>query len=249
MSARRKGRAQEAARTGDTSAERPLAWPGDPEGLAAADIDFEGLAHVLANNCRRGGRMRRYHSLAAHAVIVSEEVETLDGLDAEVRRRLALHALLAPAPSAWLGDRPADSHRAAERTSRLAAGIARAVREAAGLDAELGEDKAELLRFVSRMAASAERRDLAGAGPVDDAGAAFPPLRRRIRPVGPERAARLWLARLHALASPPGHAGAVAENHTDTTEEEDGHVTHIPETQGADAAAPHGEEAHVRRAA
>ena len=44
------------------------------------DIDFEALAHVLANCCRRGGRMRQYHSLAAHVVIVSEEIEALDGL-------------------------------------------------------------------------------------------------------------------------------------------------------------------------
>ena len=51
---------------------RALAWPGDPEGVAAADIDFTALAHVLANTCRRGGRMRHFHSLAAHAVIVSE---------------------------------------------------------------------------------------------------------------------------------------------------------------------------------
>ena len=35
---------------------------------------------MLANCCRRGGRMRRYHSLAAHAVIVSEEIEALGGL-------------------------------------------------------------------------------------------------------------------------------------------------------------------------
>ena len=33
--------------------DRPLAWPGDPEQVSAADIDFEALAHVLANTCRR----------------------------------------------------------------------------------------------------------------------------------------------------------------------------------------------------
>ena len=34
--------------------QRALNWPGDPEGVTAADIDFEALAHVLANTCRRG---------------------------------------------------------------------------------------------------------------------------------------------------------------------------------------------------
>ena len=64
---------------------------------------------MLANTCRRGGCLRQYHSVAAHAVIVSEEIEALDGLGEEDRRRLALHALIANAPSAWLRGRVADS--------------------------------------------------------------------------------------------------------------------------------------------
>ena len=59
------------------SGDRPLAWPEDPEGLTADAVDFEALAHVLANTCRRGGRLRRFHSLAAHAVLMSEEIEAL----------------------------------------------------------------------------------------------------------------------------------------------------------------------------
>ena len=134
---------------------RRLRWPGDPDGIAAADIDFEALAHVLANSCRWGGRTRRYHSLAAHAVVVSEEIEALDGLADEDRRALALHALLADAPVAWLRGAPGASQRAAERMGRLAAGVERAVRAAAGLDAVLGDEQAELLRFVARMADAA----------------------------------------------------------------------------------------------
>ena len=179
----------------------PLTWPGDPETVTAADIDFEALAHVLANACRRGGRMRAYHSVAAHAVVVSEEIEALNGLADEDRRTLALHALVADAPSAWLRDGWPDS----QRSGKLAAGIEAAVREAAGLEAALDEERAELLRFVTRMAAAAERRDLldpgsgsrpGSAGP----GVAFPPLKRRIRPIAPEKAAEAWLARFRALA-------------------------------------------------
>ena len=188
-------RRQTAAAVGDAGGR--LAWPGDSEGITAADIDFEALAHVLANTCRFGGRTRQYHSLAAHAVIASEEVEALDGLEAGERRELALHALIADAPSAWLRGEPSSS----QRTAKLATAIERAVREAAGLDPVLEEDSAEMLRFVFRMTAAAERRDLADAdaGP----GAAFPPLRRRIRAVGPGRAAKLWLARFRALKGPP----------------------------------------------
>ncbi len=203
-----------AARRRRANTERPLNWPGDPETVTTADIDFEALAHVLANNCRRGGCTRLYHSVAAHAVFVSEEIAALDGLGEEDRRTLALHALIADAPSAWLRGRVADSQRAAERAGKLAARIETAVREAAGLDAVLDGEPAELLRFVTRMAAAAERRDImepgsGGAGPGHRAGGpgspasvgvAFPPLKRRIRPIPPDKAAEAWLTRFRALA-------------------------------------------------
>ena len=197
---------------GSGAGERPLNWPDDPETVTAADIDFEALAHVLANTCRRGGCLRQYHSVAAHAVVVSEEIEALDGLADEDRRRLALHALIANAPSAWLRGRLPDSQRAAERSGKLAAGIETAVREAAGLDAVLDEEQAELLRFVTRMAAAAESRDLLDE-PAVGAGVAFPPLKRRIRSIPPDKAAAAWLARFRALAGPDGERRArVGEN-------------------------------------
>ena len=193
------------------TAERPLNWPGDAENVTAQDVDFEALAHVLANTCRRGGCLRQYHSVAAHAVIVSEEVAALDGLGDEDRRRLALHALVRDAPSAWLRGGAPGSQRAMERTGRLSGGIEAAVREAAGLDAALEEEPAELLRFVTRMAAAAERRDLLDGDAPAGAGVAFPPLKRRIRGVSPEKAAHAWLARFRALsAAPGGDAGGKA---------------------------------------
>ena len=188
-------------RTGKGSDERPLNWPDEAENVTAADIDFEALAHVLANTCRRGGCIRHYHSVAAHAVIVSEEIEALDGLADEDRRTLALHALVANAPSAWLRGQLPDSQRAADRAGKLATGIETAVRQAAGLDAVLDEEHAELLRFVTRMAAAAERRDIMDDTPAS-AGVAFPPLKRRIRSIPPDKAASSWLARFRALAGP-----------------------------------------------
>ena len=191
------------ARTESPAAtDRPLAWPDDPETVTAADIDFEALAHVLANCCRRGGRMRHYHSLAAHAVIVSEEIEALGGLSDGDRRTLALHALVAGAASAWFRGEWTGSARAADRTARLASGIEAAVREAAGLSAALDEEQAELLRFVGRMAGAAESRDLLG--DTADSGIAFPPLKRRTRSIAPDRAAQAWLARFRALAGDRG---------------------------------------------
>ena len=182
------------------SAQGALGWPDDPETVTAADIDFTALAHVLANTCRRGGCMRGYHSVAAQAVIVSEEIEALDGLSGDDRRTLALHALLADAPSAWLRGWLPDSQRAADRVGRLATGIEAAVREAAGLDVVLGEEPAELLRFVTRMAVATESRDLLDGNAPAGAGVAFPPLKRRIRPIPPDKAAEAWLVRFRALA-------------------------------------------------
>ncbi len=207
--------------TRKATAQRSLNWPDDPETVTAADIDFEALAHVLANTCRRGGCMRGYHSVAAHAVAVSEEIEALDGLEDAQRRKLALHALVADAPSAWLRGRLRDSQRAAEpgsrsgpgRAGKLASGIESAVREAAGLDAVLEEELAELLRFVTRMAAATESRDLLDGNAPVGAGVAFPPLKRRIRSVPPDKAAQAWLARLRALGmAPGGDAGGKAES-------------------------------------
>ena len=169
-------------------------------------MDFEAIAHVLANTCRWGGRARRFLSLAQHALTCSEEVEALDGIAGEDRRALALHALLADAGAAWLGDAK-DGHpgsaRAAARAKTQGARIDRAVREAAGLDAEPSAEWAEVLRFVARMTDAAERRDLGvGAG-----GFPFPPLRRTVRPVAPEAAAERWLARFHELRAGGGNDG------------------------------------------
>ena len=82
----------------------PPRWSGDTERAEAGDIDFEANAHVPANTCRRGGRARRFFSLAQYALVMSEEAEALEGIAGEDRRALALHALLTNARAAWLGD-------------------------------------------------------------------------------------------------------------------------------------------------
>ena len=184
----------------------PPAWPGDPEHVEAGNVDFEAVAHILANTCRWGGRARRFLSLAQHALIASEEIEALDGVADEDRRALALHALLASARAAWLGDEdgtdPA-SAKGAARARTQGAKVDRAVREAAGLDPEPPEEWAEVLRFVARMTDAAERRDLG----VAAGGFPFPPLRRTVRPMPPEAAAERWLARFRELA---GHRPAAS---------------------------------------
>ena len=177
----------------------PLRWPGDPAQGGGIDVDVEAVAYVLANTCRWGGRTRRFLSLAQHGLTMSEAIEALDGVAREDRRTLALHALLIPARTAWLGDEEGEhpaSARAAVRAKAHGAAVDRAVREAAGLDPELPEDWREVLRFVALMTDAAERRDMG----VGGARTPFPPLRRTIRPMAPEAAAERWLARFRDLA-------------------------------------------------
>ena len=186
----------------------PPAWPGDPERAESDGVDFEAVAHVLANTCRWGGRSRRFLSLAQHALTASEEIETLDGIGDRDRRALALYALLANARAAWLGDEEdgENSARAAARAKSHGERIDRTVREAAGLDPEPPEDWAELLRFVARMTDAAERRDLR----VGGGKAPFPPLRRTVRPIAPEAAAERWLERFRALGGGSGEGDGEA---------------------------------------
>ena len=198
-------------------------WPGDPATMGPGDVDFEALAHVLANTCCWGGRSRRFYSVAQHGVNVSMAVDRLGRMDEAERRVLGLHALLADAPLAWIGicPPPGDSAKAEERVRRERARVRRTVLEAAGLEPELHGNWAEALKFIRRMAEAALLRDLreagigAAAAGVMGAGPLFPPLKQRVRPLPPDRAAKKWLERFSELRAglPPrggGEGGAGA---------------------------------------
>lgn len=208
--------------------EKPPAWPGDPELLTADSVDFEALAHVLANTCRREGRLRRYHSIAAHGIAMSEAIEDLAATAGGDVREAALLALLHEAAVAWLGPEAAPSCRSTPRLRRLGEKTDRAVREAAGLCGKPASGSAELVGFVARMADAAEARDVPGANGSASPLLAFPPIERRIRSLAPERAARLWLERLNALRETPGAGGSVSASRPGVSGnhlEEEAHAT------------------------
>ena len=229
------GKRRAPARSAGGTEERHLDWPGDPESLTAEAVDFEALAHVLANTCRRGGRLKRFHSLAAHAVTMSEAIEDMGGPGSGDVREVALYALLSEASVAWLGAEAAPSRRPTDRLRRLCGRVEAAVIEAAGLDGEPSAEAAELLRFIARMAEAAEARDVPGASEGAATSVVFPPLDRRIRILDPARAARLWLDRFHDLKRPPDAGGSATAPHTDEAgesneEKQDGaHVRTAPE--------------------
>ena len=233
-------------------AEQQPAWPGDPEAVTAADVAFEALACLLANTCRWGGRTRWFFSVAQHALVMAEEIETLEGVPDADRRALTLHALLADARVAWLGDDDGEpaSAKAAERARRGGERIDRAVREAAGLQPDRPGSWTEILRLVDRMADAAERRDL-NLPPPSGAAAMFPPLRRHVRPMRPERAGKLWLAKLYELTADAGTSegdadrtgetaadAGTSEGDADRTGETAADAGPVPETEEQVASAP-----------
>lgn len=182
-------------------------WPGDPAALTAEAVDFVGIGHVLANTCCWGGRSLTFYSLAQHSVTVCKGLEQFGGLGEADRERLELHALLGEAWRAWLPRAPIErekgrSGKPYEKLARDREAIRRAVLEAAGLAQDLPEHWARALEMTRLQAEAAIRRDLAGAGigtGAKDSGLLFPPLKARIRPMRPDRAAAQWLERFEAL--------------------------------------------------
>ena len=179
-------------------------WPGDPAALEGGGVDFEALGHVLGNTCCRGGRTRRFYSVAQHALTVANAVQALGGLEDEDRRQLTLHALLGEAWRAWLAEpKAADtSAKALEKHTRERAAVQRAVLEAAGADPELPPSWSQALGLTRRMAEAALVRDLADAGidrDATDGGPLFPPLKERTRPLRPDKAAERWIEALATL--------------------------------------------------
>ena len=192
---------------------RTLRWPGDAAAITVEGVDFDAVAHVLANTCCWRGRSRRFYSLAQHAVTVSAAVERLGGMNEKDLHELSLHALLADAWRAWFRD-DVDAGRPEKRSDRVrreVAAVQRTVMEAAGVEPELRASWSQALGLTQRMAEAAVCRDLADAGiefGTRDSGPLFPPIKERVRPLPPDRAARRWLERFEALRARCGEGAS-----------------------------------------
>ena len=191
-------------------------WPGEPGALTAEAVDFAAVGHVLANTCCWGGRSLTFYSLAQHSLTVCKGLEQFGGLGEADRRRLALHALLGEAWRAWLPAAAPEPEKGGsvkppEKHAREREKVQRAVLEAAGLTQDLPDHWARALEMTRLQAEAAERRDLASAGTgtgAPDGGLLFPPLKARIRPMRPERAAAQWLERFEVLRAAASGAPA-----------------------------------------
>ena len=148
--------------------------------LALRTMDLEPLADVLARTNRWGSGHGRPDGVPSVAAAFDVSLQTLVGMDADNRKRLALYALLAETVLAGLG-----------------MAVAEAALEAAGLAREAPATWVDILLFVRRMAEAAVQRDLQG--PCLEARSTFPAIGTRIEPLEPGAAAKRWLARYRTL--------------------------------------------------
>lgn len=161
-------------------------WPYGPR---AKDIDIEDIAHCLSMLCRFSGATTEFYSVAHHSVLVSRVVCA----------EAALAGLLHDASEAYLGDiiRPLKRNLTFYRQTEDK--VMAAICERFGLD----DHDSSLWKEVKRgdhVLLSTEFRDVARCGaritvPEE------PPMKEKIRPLGPAASKRLFLARFKELTS------------------------------------------------
>lgn len=165
----------------------------DPFAPRPEDLDIEDIAVALSNQCRFGGHIRRYYSVAQHACLVSELVEERGGGVAD-----CLWGLLHDASEAYLVDLP---HPLKHRSE-----LGRLYREAeTGLQAAICErfglppDPPSGLKAIDRALLATERRALAQEAWHWPELANVEPLAVEIEPLAPAPAAAGFLARYAEL--------------------------------------------------
>lgn len=174
-----------------------LFWPLDPR---PSEVRVDDIAHSLSLTCRFAGHCREFYSVAQHSLLVAELVE-------RIAPELALQALLHDAAEAYLGDipRPLKPYvwiEDAETEVNATAGTFDAFEEGLlavifeGLDVpDLYDDG--IVTHADEVALATEARDLMG----DPRWPGLPdPDPRPICPIGPDAAARAFLAAFERLS-------------------------------------------------
>lgn len=166
-------------------------WPFDPRPDEVSILD---VAHHLSMDCRFGGAVLRFYSVAQHSVLVSRLVEAYDPA-------LGPHALLHDAHEAYHRDRTRPAKRSLKWLARDAAILLsdaenecqRAIETHVGL-APLSADAGHMIHLADVEALATERRDLLV--PTDDEWPILDGVRpwpHLIEPLGPARAEAMFL--------------------------------------------------------
>jgi hypothetical protein len=148
-------------------------------------FDIEDIAHALANECRFGGHVQHFYSVAQHSLLVSQIVPPTD----------ALAGLLHDAAEAFLKDVPKPLKRLLPDYAVIERRVEAEVFARFGLPATLPIS----VKRADQVLLATERRDLQAAPAALVVSAGVEPLSTRIFPMSPALAKRMFLQRYHEL--------------------------------------------------
>ena len=159
-------------------------WPADPR---PGDFDIRDIAHALANQCRFGGHVRRFYSVAEHSVRVSLECEPGD----------ELWGLLHDASEAYLVDVPRPAKCRMPEYKRMEERMMHAICKQFGLPFRMPDS----VKRAGEALLSTEARDLMPPESVKDWYLPVPALPHHalVAPMSPEEAEREFLIRFEDL--------------------------------------------------
>ena len=153
----------------------------------SSDYDIEEIAHAHAHICRYTGHCRTFYSVAQHSVLVSTAVPP----------EHAFAGLMHDAAEAFIGDVARPLKMLLPDYKRIEGRIEAAVLARFGLPARLPQ----CIAYADRVLARTEQRDLMGADQHRwSSTEGINPLDRRIVPLPPAEAKRLFLSRYFALS-------------------------------------------------
>lgn len=158
-------------------------WPFDPR---PEEIDIIDLAHSLSLQCRFNGQCKMFYSVAQHSVLVSEIV----------KNEQALAALFHDAPESYIGDIIEPVKKDLKGINSIENKILNVILEHFNIKNYNKEEihKADKILLVTEM------RDLMTSPPETwRESNIYAPLPKRIIPLSPKRAERLFLKRYDEL--------------------------------------------------
>lgn len=172
----------------------------DVTNVLREDISLGDIATALANTCRFNGHVKSFYSVVQHSVLASLLVEAPVGSSDRDVLMLQRAALLHDAHEAYTGDIPRPLQHLAMHLDDCKYGISGTILEAFGLPRSLPGWIMDAVHAIDAVLLATEKRDVLPVADVKwptDPGPAHAV--GSIRPIGPNEARALFLARYAEL--------------------------------------------------